>query len=284
MFGLKITNTQMNTQMLKLCDLISLAKVNLGHFKIHCATGWWDQPLTAYFDGRFKQWQEYQNQRNFQCDTVLSLIHLHSDKWLFAGVWKILGVTSKSNSQKSWFQYSTSELPGLKHLAGRVVVSFARTFRASYLQGSRFAEQLIVSQVLEERMTMGDFPGYLSVLITHEELRHVVNRDLVAWRSALKSVAGVYLITDTSCGKHYIGSAYGTEGIWGRWSIYARTPHGHNIKLRKLLSKQGESHAKHFKFSILEICDVMATKDQVLARETHWKDALCSREFGYNTN
>ena len=54
--------------MLKLCDLISLAHVDLGYFKIHCATGWPDPPLTAYFDGRFKQWQEYQNRRNFQCD------------------------------------------------------------------------------------------------------------------------------------------------------------------------------------------------------------------------
>jgi hypothetical protein len=261
-----------------------LEKIDLGHFKIHCATGWPDPPLIAFFDGRFKQWQEYQNRRNFQCDTVVALIHLRTDKWLFAGVWRILGVTPRSNSEKSWFEYSTQELPGLDHLTGRVVVSFARTFRASYLHGSRYADQLIVSSMLEGRMTMGDFPGYSSVLISHDQLRHIVNLDLPSWRSALKSVAGVYLITDISCGKHYVGSAHGIEGIWGRWREYAEIPHGSNVKLRELLSTRGESHARHLQFSILEICDIMATKDEVLARESHWKTSLCSGEFGYNAN
>lgn len=131
---------------------------------------------------------------------------------------------------------------------------------------------------------MGDFPGYSSTLIQHDELRHVVKRALDTWRSALRSVAGVYLITDTSCGKHYVGSAYGTEGIWGRWGAYAATGHGGNAELQKLLSEQGESHAKHFQFSVLEICDVLSTQAEVLAREGHWKKALRSREFGYNSN
>jgi hypothetical protein len=270
--------------MLGLCDLIRLAKVELGHFKIHLATGWPNPPLIAYFDGRFKEWQEYQNRRNFQCDTVVSLIHLHSDKWLFVGVWKIEGVKERKNSETSWFEYLTSEVGALEHLSGRTIVAFSRSFRASYLQGARYADQLLVSQILEDRMSMGDFPGYSSVLISFDQLRHIVSRDLAAWRSALKRVAGVYLITDTSCGKLYVGSAYGTEGIWGRWSSYANSLHGHNKELRALLRDSGDSHATHFRFSILEICDVMATKDEVLARETHWKTAFCSREYGYNSN
>src|SRR5947209_3635952 len=104
--------------MLKLCDLITLAKLNLGHFKIHCATGWPNSPLIAFFDGRFKEWQEFQNRRNFQCDKIVALIHLQSNKWLFAGVWSVLGVVPKSDMEKSWFEYSTSEVAGLDHLAG----------------------------------------------------------------------------------------------------------------------------------------------------------------------
>ena len=269
---------------LHLCDLIKLAHVELGHFKIHLATGWPNPPLVAYFNGKFKEWQEYQNRRNFQCDAVVSLIHLHSNKWLFVGVWKIEGVAAKSSVEKSWFEYSTTEVGGLEHLSGRTVVEFSRSFRASYLQGSRYAGQLAVSQILEDRMSMADFPGYSSVVISFDQLRHIVERDLTAWRSALKSVAGVYLITDVSCGKLYVGSAYGTEGIWGRWSTYAASLHGHNKELVDLISKMGDPHAQHFQFSILEICDVMDTQDEVLARETHWKTALRSREFGYNSN
>ena len=270
--------------MLKLIDLIGAAKIELGHYKIHCATGNNPPPLVAFFDGTFQQWQEYQNGRNFQCHTVVSLIHLHGDKWLFAGIWKVLGVALKSNGIKSWFQYSTKEVPGVEHLTGRVVVSFDRRFRASYLIGSRYGTQLLVDQILQARMSMGEFPGYSSVLITHDQLRHIVRQSLATWRAALKSVAGVYLVCDRSCGRHYVGSAYGLEGIWGRWTINGAVAHGNNVELRSLLESRGADHARHFQFSILEICDVMATKDEVLARESHWKSALCTRDFGYNGN
>ncbi len=131
---------------------------------------------------------------------------------------------------------------------------------------------------------MGEFPGYSSVLIRHDQLRHIVNRDLVTWRAALKSVAGVYLITDTTSGKHYVGSAYGTDGIWGRWMGYSANGHGDNSELRALLTERGAGHAQHFQYSILEICDLLAQKSEVWTREGHWKDALCSRQFGLNSN
>lgn len=270
--------------MLKLCDLIKLAGVELHDFKIHCATGHLDPPLQAYFEGRFKEWQEYQNQRNFQCRKILSLIQLSPSRWLFVGVWKVNGVQPKSNGTKSWFGYSTSEDSGLEHLNGRVIVSFKRTFRASYLKGPRYSEHLTVSEILPEKMSLKDFPGFSSVFLKYGELRHIVSKGITSWRSALSSVAGVYLITDTSCGRHYVGSAYGTQGIWGRWSLYAALPHGSNKELRQLLSEHGDEHANHFTFSILEICDVLATQDEVLGRESHWKEALGSRVFGYNAN
>ncbi len=270
--------------MLKLCDLLSLANVKLGRFKIHCATAFGSSPLDAFFDGKFKQWQEHQARRNFGCDNIISLIHLRGDKWLFAGVWTVLGVTPRTNGGSSWFEYSTSEVSGLDHLTGRVVVSFTRDFRAAYLKGLRYADQLLVSQLLNERMSQGDFPGYSSVLVSYEQLRRIVTHDIATWRAALKSVAGIYLIADTSCGKHYIGSAYGIEGIWGRWSAYASFPHGNNKELVDLLKVKGEDHAKYFQFSILEICDPLTTNDEVLSRETHWKNALLSRQFGYNSN
>jgi hypothetical protein len=275
--------------MLKLCELLDLAKVRLGDFKIHCATPNRDNPtppLTAYFDGTFQEWQSRQNQQNFiNCEKIVSLIRLEDvDKWLFVGVWNVHGVKERSWAKKPWFEYATSEVPGLEHLAGKTIVSFSRNFRNSWPFGEKYADQLLVAQILEERMAMEDFPGYSSVLITHDELRHIVTHNLTSWRSALKSVAGIYLITDTSCGKHYVGSAYGIDALWGRWNLYADKPHGHNAELRNLLKKRGDAHAKHFQFSILEICDVIATKEEVLARESHWKSALSSRLFGYNSN
>lgn len=67
------------------------------------------------------------------------------------------------------------------------------------------------------------FPGYDHVLLTHDELREVVTDSRYAsWQTALGSVQGIYLITDTSNGKHYVGKADGAERILGRWTPHTR--------------------------------------------------------------
>lgn len=269
---------------LLLCDLIRIAGVELGDFKVHLATGESNPPLAAFFDGKFEEWQEYQHQRNFQCEHVIGLIHLGGPRWLFAGVWKVHGVKPRADGPRAWFEYDTTEVPGLEHLAGRVIVHYARTGRNSYRIGTPLSGELVVGQLLDERMRMADFEGYASVLLTFEQLRHVVGRALPSWKAALASVAGVYLVADASCGKLYVGSAYGAEGIWGRWAAYAETGHGNNAELTKVMRENGLDHAKHFQFSILEICDVRDSADAVIARECHWKAALLSRAFGYNAN
>jgi hypothetical protein len=74
--------------MIKLKDLIELSGIQLSNFKIHYATGKSNPPLEAYYDGKFKEWQEYQNQKNFECDQIIALINYDRDQWLFE-----LGVT-----------------------------------------------------------------------------------------------------------------------------------------------------------------------------------------------
>ena len=77
------------------------------------------------------------------------------------------------------------------------------------------------------------FHDYLQFTLTHHELVHLVEHQEAhkEWRARLSAVAGVYLILATTTGKQYIGSAYGAEGIWGRWLAYARTGHGGNALL-----------------------------------------------------
>lgn len=71
------------------------------------------------------------------------------------------------------------------------------------------------------------FPGFDQVLIDHAELQLVIDDPrYAAWRTALGAVQGIYLITDTSTGKHYIGKADGSERILQRWTAYARDGHG----------------------------------------------------------
>lgn len=51
--------------------------------KIHLAC--WngiEHPIDVFFAGDFDSWQEHQNQRNFNCRQVLSLIDLGNSQWL----------------------------------------------------------------------------------------------------------------------------------------------------------------------------------------------------------
>lgn len=270
--------------MIKLNDLIQLSGVSLGNFKIHCATGYNPTPLEAFFEGKFKEWQEYQNQRNFQCDQIISLIHLGGDRWLFAGVYTVHGVKRRTKKQKSWYQYFTSEKEGLEHLTGRAIMRFEKKFRASYLRGKKYADRFVVSEMREQRMSVGDFPGYNSVLLSYRLLCTIVREDLPSWKSALSNVSGVYIITDTHTGKQYVGSACGGDGLWQRWIAYANSGHGGNKELKELLQSNGKDYVHYLQFSVLEVCDLNASQEYVFDRETHWKNVLCSRKFGYNQN
>lgn len=271
--------------MLTLPDLMALAGVQLEHYKIHCATGKSpNSPLEAFFDGTFQQWQERQNQLNFQCDQVIGLIYLSPSKWLFVGLYRVLGLKDGRSDLPSGYTYQMELVSGLDHLDGRVVVHFDKKFRASYLRGPKYAGQLVIDSIRPSRMTIGDFPGFNDVLLSFPMLRTVVREQHASWRSALGNVGGVYLLVDNSTGQQYVGSAYGSVGIWQRWSNYASTRHGGNKELKALLQHKPKGHESNFQFSLLEVCDLSAGDEFIFGRETHWKTVLRTREFGLNAN
>jgi len=76
--------------MLNLIDLLKIKGIFLENYKIHLATRSRSNPLDEYIAGNFKEWQDQQNHKNFQCDFILSLISMENDKWLFVGVFKVL--------------------------------------------------------------------------------------------------------------------------------------------------------------------------------------------------
>ena len=92
------------------------------------------------------------------------------------------------------------------------------------------------------------------------------------------------LIVDTLTGKQYVGSAYGDECIWQRWSNYAKDGHGGNVELKELLTLNGEEYKYNFKYSILEVCNMNLGNEYIISRETHWKEVLMTRKFGLNKN
>ena len=128
------------------------------------------------------------------------------------------------------------------------------------------------------------FRGYMDVALSKQQLDTIIRRAPTSWRVALSSVNGVYVITDTKTGKLYVGSASGDDGLWGRWESYSNTGHGGNVELRELLRRRGAGHADHFRFGVLETADARTAVEDILARESHWKHLLATREHGYNAN
>ncbi len=132
------------------------------------------------------------------------------------------------------------------------------------------------------------FPGYNNVRLSHAELKRIFDREEPEWKLALSSVKAVYVITDTNTGKLYVGSAYGNDGgLWQRWSAYANPNNltGGNKELVRLKDELGAEYIdSYFQYSILEIFDTKTLDSEIIERESHWKDVLQSRRFGYNAN
>lgn len=90
-------------------------------------------------------------------------------------------------------------------------------------------------------------------------------------------MVGIYLITDTSDGRHYVGKADGLESIRQRWSAYATNGHGGDVELKGL-------DPSHFRFSLLRVFDPATPTRDIDIAESHFKMALDSRRHGLNRN
>jgi hypothetical protein len=92
------------------------------------------------------------------------------------------------------------------------------------------------------------------------------------------------MIIDGNSGKLYVGSAYGPEGIWGRWSTYATTYHGGNEELIKLFNENGEEYFYRFKYLVLQVLPMNLSDKEVIEKESYFKKRFLTREFGLNNN
>ena len=274
---------------MQIFDLLTLLNPNSAftppNIKIHLAT--WngkENPVDVYLEGQFDEWQRWQSRKNFERKFVVSFISLPgANRWLFAGVH--LSKWAKWIEKDEYYYYDLIEDQSCSEMNGRIVASFSRTGRQSYLNAENCIEQITLSEILGERLAIGEFPGFKAINLTKAELELIVRQSSESWRTALSNVAGIYLISDTESGKLYVGSASGEGGIWQRWASYATNGHGGNVELRNLLSTMSEiNRSKHFRYSILEIADIHASREDILRRESHWKDVLLSRSHGLNAN
>lgn len=97
-------------------------------------------------------------------------------------------------------------------------------------------------------------------------------------RARISQWRAIYYIHDKSDGLGYVGSAYGTENLLGRWLNYAKTGHGGNRLLRS-------RNPENFVFSILQLVPHDTTGEDLVRLESSWKQRLHSRHpTGLNDN
>jgi len=275
-------------QELRFSDLFPELCNQAKRYKAHLAIGRREknEPLVELSRGRFKEWQEYQNNKNFERDYIVSLVYYRPTEWIFAGVYKRIDVQKHYDSaqKKEYYRYTTELLDTRKDLIARLIFSFPKEFRQSYVYLENFYEQFSVKAILPRPYRVEPFPGYENVILSFEKLKEIILSEDASWKTALSNSKGVYLITDRKNGRHYVGSAYGEDAFWNRWQAYSDTGHGENVELIEVLEKKGTHYKEHFQFSILEIRSRITDDEEIIKREKHWKNALGTREFGYNRN
>lgn len=184
-----------------------------------------------------------------------------------------------------WYQgenayYDLEPIDLLKDYEGRLMIDWGKSTRMWHQKGT--TEKPIVAIQADEKKV---FSGFENLILTYDELKEIVENPTIyeAWHTALSSVNAIYLIVDRETGKQYVGSAYGKDGLLGRWSCYVNSLHGNNKLMKELICTHPERY-HHFQFSILQILPKTATDDEIIQTESLYKKKLLSIPFGMNDN
>ncbi|REL32987.1 GIY-YIG nuclease family protein [Rhodohalobacter sp. SW132] len=265
-----------------LTDIMSIEHAD--QYKVHLAVRNDDgqEPLDTFVQDRksWKGWNSYRGNKNrFNKTYIFSMMDYYPQKdiWLFGGVFEVLKRHSDS--------YEIELTDQFKPMIGKLKIHFPYKSRTRALVLNRHIQNMSVHEILPKMYDGEAFRGFENIRLSFNELQNIIHKQRIDWKTALENVSGIYLIVDKSNGKKYVGSAYGSEGLWSRWAQYVKSGHGSNKDLKNLITYNGVDHARNnFQFSLLEYMPASTSKDVVINRESHWKKVLLSGEYGYNLN
>ena len=224
------------------------------------------------------QYWNYSKNKSFKVGQItLGFIRIKSNEnfWLLFHIGKI----TKDLNVFSGIGYEYQTLSEYEKYFGRLIIKFKNSSQNMIRKAESVINDCEVAQILPDTFDNDIFPGYDKVNISWGEMARVIEKD--TWKTALQNQKGVYLITDISNGKKYVGSAYGENMILGRWKSYIKTGNGGNSGLKTV---NFDDIKKNFTYSILDIYKSTTDDQIIIERENWWKVVLQSRQFGYNEN
>jgi hypothetical protein len=240
-------------------------------------------------------YQSYQGKPKFHdVSQIVSFYGLSGTRAGFYGVYKVLGHSpagkgpilpacewSQQWKRDSEFFYELTLDRRFTDLRDRLIIDGGPGTQA----WCQRLDNKPVLEILEPGRKLPPFDDFLEFSLTYPQLNDLFEHEEAHrdWRASLSAVAGIYLILAQTSGNLYVGSAYGESGIWGRWRKYTTSGDGGNVQLRKLIRKD-RSYPEQFRFSVLQILPKTMARDQVLQRETKYKEKLGTRAVGLNSN
>lgn len=261
-------------------DILNLSQESLARTKIKFNVHDGDRhPLDIYKEDKSEllKWQFWNSTRKsyYNGQIAIGLVKITGHKWLLFDISRITEDLNRFNQ----VGYEYERINEFEKYLGRVIIEFSDNTRQVIRKAASVIEKCKVLKILEQEFDNDLFPGYENVNIAWADLNRVINKSI--WETALANQKGVYLITDKSNGKMYVGSACGLNMLLGRWKQYVKSGHGGN---KQLMEIDIEHIKKSFNYSILDIFKSTIDDAVILRRESWWKRTLMTRGFGYNNN
>lgn len=182
-----------------------------------------------------------------------------------------LGMSGRSPDMRDCLAFDLDPVGHFEDWVGRLTIQWPKPYQKWWRWGS--SGSFPVKTIEAESRFVRGMPDWQDIVLTQAELQSLP----ASWKSALSQWRGIYFIYDAGRQAGYVGSAYGSENILGRWRDYARTGHGGNRELKS-------SAAGDLRFSILQRTSPDLDSEAIIALEASWKQRLHTREFGLNRN
>lgn len=285
---------------IKLNDLLKIQDLSNVKFRLNIQGGDYD-PIRFYSEDRERlligNFYNTGNKKWFrEGEIVIGLARISGDRWLLFDISKITKDHDRLGFPDAGLYdfYDHEPIKEHENLFGRVIVKFHKDGAFVIVKAENAMDKFEVAEILPGTLDQIDsFPGYKNVSVSYPELKNKLDKSQ-EWQTALKCRKGVYVISDHQTGKLYVGSAYGKDGIYGRWKTYVESGFDKNEqengkypnkRLQEIVKNEGIGYIqKNFHYAILETFTDDAADEYIIQRESYWKNVLGTRKFGYNEN
>lgn len=252
----------------------------------------------CYDNGFFELYLRTQGKKMFKDGQyILNFVGTQGTTGRFEGCYLVKGVRSMEGitlpesfpikpEKSPVFYYNLEKTDIMSDYVERLLIDWGKGAR-NWCHNGTTEKEIVALMPHRNAQLVSKLTDFENMRLSFDELESIIAApDFYSdWVGALSTTYAIYLITDTVSGKQYVGSAYGKNGLYGRWSEYVNTRHGGNKKIKELLKEDSERYHK-FQFSILQILPKSLAVDNtsVIEIESLWKSKLNTIQFGLNDN